>query len=94
MLPLQLQKDKFINAFIIIGVPPFLRVQLCVFFFLFCFVCFMNCSKGFLCYAATYYDVSPTDLDESDLPGVLLQLLKNNIKFCDTQNLGQKNIYF
>ena len=54
----------------------------------------MNCSTGFLCYAATYYDVSPTDIDESDLPGVLLQSLKNNIKFCDTQNLGQKKKLF
>ena len=54
----------------------------------------MNCSIAFPCHAATHYDVSPVDLDKSNLPDVLFQSLKNNIKPCETYDLHQKKFNF
>ena len=54
----------------------------------------MNCSATFACHAATYYDVTPVDLDESNLPDVLFQSLENNIKPCETHDFSQKTNIF
>ena len=54
----------------------------------------MNCSIAFPCHAAIHYDVSPVDLDESNLPDVLFQSLKNNIKPGETYDLSQKTFIF
>ena len=54
----------------------------------------MNSSTAFPCHAASHYDVNPVDLNESNLPDVLFQSLKNNIKPCETYNLSQRAFVF
>ena len=54
----------------------------------------MNCSTALPCHAATHYDINPIDLNESNLPDVLFQSLKNNTKPCETYDLSRKAFIF
>ena len=54
----------------------------------------MNCSIAFSCHVAYHYDVNPVDLNEINLPDVLFQFFKNNIKTCETYDLSQKTFIF